>query len=94
MVTLLEQHIRTLMTSSQDAEIISLWLAKQPSPHTRGCYRHDSERLLDHTNKPLASITLADLQSFAQALAGGAGADLKSPDSGGCQEPVRLFLSN
>jgi len=47
---------------------ISLWLAKQPSPHTRGCYRRDSERLLEHAKKPLASITLADLQSFAQTL--------------------------
>jgi integrase/recombinase XerD len=56
------------MTSSRDSKIIELWLEKQPSPHTRGCYRHDSKRLLNHAKKPLVRITLADLQSFAQSL--------------------------
>ena len=57
------------MLSSRDAEIIGLWVEKQHRPHTRGCYRHDSERLLNHAEKPLCRITLADLQSFAQELA-------------------------
>ena len=35
---------------------------------TRGCYRHDSEWLLNYLKKPLARITLADLRSFAHAL--------------------------
>ena len=34
------------MLSSRDARIIVLWVEKQLSPYTRGCYRHDSERLL------------------------------------------------
>jgi integrase len=38
--------------------------------HTLGCYRHDSERLLKHAQKPLSRITLADLQNFAQDLVG------------------------
>ena len=63
-----QRTIRTVMLSSPDAEIIRLWVEKQPSSHTRGCYRHDSERLLDHAKKPLSRITLADLQSFAQEL--------------------------
>src|SRR5260370_14151523 len=57
------------MLSSRDAQIIKLWVENQPSPHTRWCYRHDSEQLLNHAKKPLSRITLADLQSFAQSLA-------------------------
>jgi hypothetical protein len=64
----MKHSIRTVMRSSRDAEIIDLWIEKQRSPHTRGCYRLDSERLLNHTKKPLSGITLAHLQSFAQSL--------------------------
>ncbi len=56
------------MLSTRDAQIIKLWIDKQPSSHTRWCYRHDSEQLLNHAKKPLSRITLADLQSFAQVL--------------------------
>src|SRR5713226_5263503 len=56
------------MLSSRDGQIIELWLEKYPSRHTRYCYHLDSERLLNHAKKPLVRITLADLQSFAQAL--------------------------
>ena len=63
-----ERTIRTLMLSSRDAKIIELWVEKQPSPYTRGCYRRDSERLLNHAKKPLSAITLADLQSFDRDL--------------------------
>ena len=52
----------------RDSKIIDLWLESQASPHTRGCYRRDSERLLDYIRKPLSRITLGDLQSFAQSL--------------------------
>jgi len=67
MVTL-QHYIRTFMLSTRDAQIIKLWIDKQPSSHTRWCYRHDSEQLLNHAKKPLSRITLADLQSFAQVL--------------------------
>jgi integrase/recombinase XerD len=56
------------MVSKRDSQIIDIWVENQPSPHTRGCYRRDSKRLLDFVEKPLARITLADLQGFAQAL--------------------------
>ena len=56
------------MTSSRDSHIIELWLARQGSPHTRGCYRRDAARLLAHVSKPLNRLTLGDLQSFAQSL--------------------------
>src|SRR5579864_4323296 len=64
----MQHSIRPVMSSSRDSKIVDLWLEKQPSPHTRGCYQRDSERLLNHAKKPLARITLADLQSFAQSL--------------------------
>jgi site-specific recombinase XerD len=56
------------MLSTRDAQIMQLWLEKQRSLHTRGCYRRDSERLLNHAKKALPRITLGDLQSFAQSL--------------------------
>ena len=51
-----------------DPEIVGLWLESQASPHTQSCYRRDYERLRAHVGKPLARITLGDLQSFAQFL--------------------------
>src|SRR5262249_49091989 len=65
----LEHPIRTVMLSSRDAEIITIWAEKYPNRYTRSCYRFDSERLLNHAKKPLARITLADLESFAHSLA-------------------------
>ena len=59
-----------IMTSSRDTQIINLWLERQPSPHTRSCYRRDSDRLLAKIGKSLNRITLGDLQSFAQSLIG------------------------
>jgi integrase/recombinase XerD len=56
------------MVSSRDSHIIELWLQRQASPHTRGCYRRDAARLLAHLAKPLSRLTLGDLQSFAQSL--------------------------
>ena len=64
----MQKHIRPVTLSSRDSKIVDLWLEKHPSPHTRGCYQLDSERLLNHAKKPLARITLADLQGFAQSL--------------------------
>ena len=57
------------MVSTRDSKIIEIWVENQQSPHTRYCYRFDSKRLLGHAKKPLARITLADLQGFAQSLA-------------------------
>jgi integrase/recombinase XerD len=56
------------MASSRDSHIIELWLGRQASPHTRGCYRRDVRRLLAYVPKPLNQITLGDLQGFAQSL--------------------------
>src|SRR5205807_7722419 len=58
----------TKSSRCSDAQIIELWLQSQASPHTQSCYRRDSARLRAHVGKPLARITLGDLQSFAQFL--------------------------
>jgi len=56
------------MLSSRDSNIIELWLERQASPHTGGCYQRDVRRLLAYVPKPLNQITLGDLQGFAQSL--------------------------
>src|SRR5438105_12912893 len=56
------------MPSTRDSDIINLWLQRQKSPHTRGCYQRDSRRLLAHVCKPLSRMSLGDLQRFAQSL--------------------------
>jgi integrase/recombinase XerD len=49
-------------------EAIDLWLRRQRSPHTRSSYQREANRLIRLTRKPLADITVADLQSFAESL--------------------------
>jgi site-specific recombinase XerD len=61
------EHIRTVMSSTRDAQVIQLWLEKQPSLHTKAAML-DAARLLEHAKRPLVRITLADLQNFAQSL--------------------------
>src|SRR5262245_22304174 len=56
------------MRSSQDAELIRLWLDRQRSQHTRSCYQRDAARLVKFVRKPLARVTLGDLLAFAQSL--------------------------
>ena len=50
-----------------DQQLITLWLYGK-SPHSQYAYRTDVARLLAFTTKPLASITLGDLQDFADSL--------------------------
>src|SRR5262245_21475148 len=44
------------MASSKDNRIISLWLQRQPSPHTRGCYQRDSKLLESLGTRVLAGV--------------------------------------
>jgi site-specific recombinase XerD len=63
-----EHSIRTVMISSHDAQIVKIWVENHPNPHTRYCYRLDSERLLRYAKKALSRITLVDLNAFAESL--------------------------
>ena len=51
-----------------DDRFIEIWLHGR-SLHTQRAYASDVARLLSKAGKPLASITLADLQSFADSVA-------------------------
>lgn len=52
-----------------DRQLIALWLHGR-SPHTQRAYAADVSQFLDRAGKPLAAVTLADLQSFGDTLAG------------------------
>lgn len=52
-----------------DVQLVTLWLHGRSEATTRA-YRSDAAKLLDKTGKPLAEITLGDLQSFADGLTG------------------------
>lgn len=53
---------------SQDAQLVALWLSMKTSPHTRRAYTAEVARFFAFMNKPLAVVTLADLQGWTQRL--------------------------
>lgn len=63
------QSLARLAPESPDEAVIRMWLHGR-GPHTARAYRQDLAKLRAHTLKPLASIALADLQSFADSLGG------------------------
>src|SRR5262245_22183226 len=56
-------------SADTDAQLIALWLDER-SPHTTRAYAADIARFLARAGKPLAAVTLADLQDFAHSLDG------------------------
>jgi len=54
-----------------DAQLVDLWLALKTSPHTRRAYSADVGRFLNFARKPLAAVTLADLQAWTAGLGQG-----------------------
>ena len=55
--------------AGNDDQLVEIWLHGR-SEHTARAYRTDVERLRRGIRKPLAAISLADLQWFADALDG------------------------
>jgi site-specific recombinase XerD len=55
--------------ADHDRQLIEVWLHGR-SRHTQRAYAADVERLLLETGKPLAALTLVDLQRFADSLGG------------------------
>src|ERR1035438_8878314 len=53
--------------ASSDAQLIEIWLHGRPA-HTQRAYAGDIARLCAAARKPLPSVTLADLQGFADSL--------------------------
>jgi len=56
---------------SEDTKLVELWLSMKTSPHTRRAYAADVTRFLAYVNKPLAWVTLSDLQAWAGQLGQG-----------------------
>jgi integrase/recombinase XerD len=50
------------------ASLLALWLQSHTSLHTRRAYQADVARFRQLVLKPLAQVTLADLQAFAASL--------------------------
>ena len=71
----LSVHSRPLPASSQsdefDNDLVALWLGTKVSAHTRRAYRAEIERFRAATGKPLALVTMADLQAYAALLGQG-----------------------
>jgi len=53
--------------SNADEQLMQLWVHGK-SRHTRRYYQKDAQRFLDFVGKPLAQVTLADIQAFADSL--------------------------
>ena len=58
----------TTPQAANDSQLIGVWLHGR-SPHTQRAYSADVARLRSRTGKPLAAVTLRDLQDFADSVA-------------------------
>ncbi|MGD0778958.1 MAG: tyrosine-type recombinase/integrase [Candidatus Solibacter sp.] len=57
--------------SPRDAQLIHIWLTTKTSSETRRAYASEITRFLAFVQKPLAQVTLAELQVYAEGLAQG-----------------------
>ncbi len=51
-----------------DLALLEIWLNTKVSSHSRRAYRFELSRFLPFVAKPLAAVSLADLQHFARWL--------------------------
>jgi integrase/recombinase XerD len=70
--------------------MIELWLSLKTSAHTRRAYAADIARLLRFVQKPLAQVTLADLQAWADELGQGS---LRPATQNRCLTAAKSLLS-
>ena len=59
----------TVRQASTDAHLVDLWLHGR-SAHIQRAYRADSDRFLAFVARPLPTVTLGDIQAFADSLTG------------------------
>ncbi len=57
------------LSGQNDRSLVEIWLNTKTSVHSRRAYRFEVERFFAFLPKPLALVTLADLQSYAARLA-------------------------
>lgn len=63
-----EQTSQIIRQADSDEQLIDLWLHGRPK-HTERAYRRESDRFIEFVAKPLRTVKLIDLQSFADHLA-------------------------
>lgn len=63
-----EHPVQVARQADSDAQLIDLWLHGR-SDHTQRAYRTEADRFLLYVDKPLRSVKLSDIQSYADHLA-------------------------
>lgn len=75
---------------SDDLRLLELWLSLKVSSHTRRAYSTEAGRFLEFVHKPLESVTLSDVQAFAELLGQGS---LKPASQNRALTAVKSLLS-
>jgi integrase/recombinase XerD len=76
-----------LAQASSDEELVKLWLHGRPT-NTQRAYRHEIDRFIKFTQKPLQVTALRDVQEFTDSLAG-----MKSSSVGRALAVLKSLLS-
>ena len=63
----IEQPVQVVRQADSDAQLIDLWLHGR-SDHTQRAYRTEADRFLSYVAKPLRTVRLLDIQSYADQL--------------------------
>lgn len=79
--------VAIIPTNTHDEQIIALWLHGR-SRHTQRAYTKDARRFQAFTETPLRSVTLADVQAFADSLT-----DLAPSSQGQALASVKSLLA-
>ncbi len=65
-----------LTATDADRQLVDAWARGQTSPRTRTAYAHEGAQLLKEVNKPLADVTVVDLQAYVGSFDGFAPASI------------------
>ncbi len=82
--------VQPAANGSNDPHLVELWVSLKVSSHTRRAYAADVGRFLAFVEKPLAWMTLADVQAYATALEQGS---LKPASQNRALTAVKSLLS-
>ena len=74
-----------------DGHLVELWLSLKTSSHTRRAYAAEAARFLAFVQKPLAWVTLTDLQAWAEP-AGAGKSQARQPEPGAHRRQVAAVL--
>jgi integrase/recombinase XerD len=73
-----------------DSRLVALWVSLKASLHTQRAYAAEADRFRDFVGKPLALVTLPDVQAYAEALGQGS---LKPASQNRALTAVKSLLS-